>query len=36
MDHVVLVGSVFIGLGLAGILIAYAFLAKPLGLGPCG
>jgi hypothetical protein len=31
--HVMVVASVFIALGLAGILIAYAFLGKPLGLG---
>ena len=29
MDRLVLVASVFIGLGLTGILIAYAFLAEP-------
>ena len=34
MGRLVFVASVFIALGLAGILIAYAFLAKPLGLGP--
>jgi hypothetical protein len=27
------VGSFFIGLGVAGVLIAYAFLGSPLGLG---
>ena len=30
----VFVGSVFVGLGLGGIVIAYAFLGKPLGLQP--
>jgi hypothetical protein len=34
--RLVLVASVFISLGLAGILIAYAFLGKPLGLRPRG
>jgi hypothetical protein len=33
MGRFVFVASVFVGLGLAGIVIAYAFLAKPLGLG---
>jgi hypothetical protein len=28
------VACVFVGLGLSGLLIAYAFLAQPLGLGP--
>jgi hypothetical protein len=32
MSRLVLVASVFISLGLAGLLIAYAFLGKPLGL----
>jgi hypothetical protein len=36
MSRLVLVASVFIGLGLAGILIAYGLLAKPLGLGQRG
>ncbi len=36
MSRFVFVASVFIGLGLAGILIAYAFLGKPLGLGRRG
>lgn len=36
MGRLLLVAAVFIGLGLAGILVAYAFLAKPLGLGPRG
>jgi hypothetical protein len=30
------VASVFVGLGLAGLLIAYAFLGTPLGLGSRG
>lgn len=30
------VASVFIGLGIAGFVIAYAFLGRPLGLGPRG
>lgn len=34
--RVVFVASVYITLGLAGILIAYAFLGEPLGLGPRG
>jgi hypothetical protein len=34
IGRLVFVASVFIGLGFAGILIAYAFLAKPLGLEP--
>jgi hypothetical protein len=33
MGRLVFVASVFISLGLAGLLIAYAFLGKPLGLG---
>lgn len=32
LPHGLLVASVFVGLGLAGIVIAYAFLAAPLGL----
>jgi hypothetical protein len=32
--RLVFVASVYIALGLAGILIAYAFLGRPLGLGP--
>lgn len=34
MSRLAFVASVFIGLGLSGVLIAYAFLRKPLGLGP--
>ena len=33
MNRLVLVASVFTGLGLAGFLLAYAFLREPLGLG---
>ena len=33
MNRLAFVASVFIGLGLAGFLIAYAFLREPLGLG---
>jgi hypothetical protein len=33
MERLVLVGAVFVGLGLAGNLIAYALLGRPLGLG---
>jgi hypothetical protein len=33
MNRLAFVASVFIGLGLAGFLIAYAFLQEPLGLG---
>jgi hypothetical protein len=33
MSRLAFVASVFIGLGLAGFLIAYAFLREPLGLG---
>ena len=36
MGRLVFVASVFISLGLAGLLIAYAFLGKPLGLGQQG
>jgi hypothetical protein len=35
-DRLVFVASVYIALGLAGILIAYAFLGEPLGLQPRG
>ncbi|MBV8490370.1 MAG: hypothetical protein JO199_07560 [Candidatus Eremiobacteraeota bacterium] len=31
-QHLLLVGSVFVGLGAAGVLIGYAFLARPIGL----
>lgn len=34
MNRLAFVASVFIGLGLAGFLIAYVFLGEPLGLGP--
>ncbi len=34
--RLILVASVFVGLGLAGFLIAYAFLGRPLGLGRRG
>lgn len=34
ISHLTLVASVFIGLGVAGFLIAYVFLREPLGLGP--
>ena len=34
LTRLAFVASVFIGLGLAGFLIAYAFLREPLGLGP--
>jgi hypothetical protein len=33
MNRLAFVAFVFIGLGLAGFLIAYAFLREPLGLG---
>ena len=33
MSRLAFVASVFVGLGLAGFLIAYAFLREPLGLG---
>jgi hypothetical protein len=33
MGRLVFVASVFIGLGLAGLLLAFAFLGEPLGLG---
>jgi hypothetical protein len=36
MGRLAFVASVFISLGLAGLLIAYAFLGKPLGLGRQG
>jgi hypothetical protein len=36
MGRVALVGSVFIALSVAGLTTAYAFLGKPLGLGPEG
>jgi hypothetical protein len=36
MGRLVFVASVFISLGLAGLLIAYALLGKPLGLGQRG
>lgn len=35
-NRLIFVASVYIALGLAGILIAYAFLGKSLGLGPRG
>jgi hypothetical protein len=34
LGRLVFVASVFIGLWIAGLSIAYAFLGKPLGLGP--
>ncbi|MEO6816141.1 MAG: hypothetical protein ABI177_05520 [Edaphobacter sp.] len=34
LGRLVLVASVYVALGLAGILAAYAFLGRPLGLGP--
>jgi hypothetical protein len=36
LSRLLFVASVFVGLGVAGLLIAYAFLAAPLGLGPRG
>jgi hypothetical protein len=36
LGHLVFVASVFVGLGLAGLVIAYAFLGEPLGLRPRG
>lgn len=35
LNSLAFVASVFVGLGLAGLLIAYAFLREPLGLGRC-
>jgi hypothetical protein len=35
LNSLAFVASVFVGLGLAGFLIAYAFLREPLGLGRC-
>jgi hypothetical protein len=36
LTRLLFVASVFVGLGLAGLLIAYAFLGSPLGLGSRG
>jgi hypothetical protein len=36
LTHLLFVASVFVGLGLAGLLIAYAFLGPALGLGSRG
>ena len=36
LTRLLFVASVFVGLGLAGLLIAYAFLGPPLGLGSRG